>query len=253
MSNTKIGAAFAVCVTLISGTATAADGYNDGESRWAGGNFGAYGSFSDLDAKYSDALNAHIGDRMNDANSNDFTAWGGGVRLGYTIANGSMLMGMEAYGELLDAKGCVNTNEQDEATGCPYGHSVETEVSQSFGLNGKLGIANNSLMIYGLAGVNFSKVKSTYNDWTFGGDDSTYDPNDEDTIDTGSEYLMGWRVGAGAEFSVSDQMSLFAQGTYTRLTTELETPNLNNMEDDPSRLDTKLGIVAVNVGLNFQF
>jgi opacity protein-like surface antigen len=113
-------------------------------------------------------------------------------------------------------------------------------------------------MVYGLAGANFSKVRSTYNDWTFdngsGGGDSIYDP-EEDTIDSGSEYVMGWRVGGGAEFSVSDQMSLFAQGTYTWLNTELETPNLNSVEDpeDASSLDTKLGIVAINVGLNFQF
>ena len=258
MDITKISAAFAVGLTLISGTALAADGYNDGASRWAGGNLGAYGTFSDLDAEYSDPQGGHISIRMDDANRNDFTAWGGGVRAGYNIVNGSMLMGMDAYGELLDANGCVNTNEQDEATGCPYGHSVETEVSQSFGLNSKLGVANNSLMVYGLAGVNFSKVKSTFNDWTFdngsGGGDSIYDPED-DTIDSGSEYVMGWRVGGGAEFSVSDQMSLFAQGTYTWLNTELDTPNLNSIEDpeDASSLDTKLGIVAINVGLNFQF
>lgn len=248
------GGAIVAALAVAVGAASAADGSNDGANRWAGGNFGLYGTFSDLDAKYSDSLNAHIGDRMDIANSNDFTAYGGGLRAAYNIVNGSMLMGLEAYGELLDAKGCVNTHEE-EATGCPYGHSVETEVSESFGLNGKLGIANDSIMLYGLAGVNFSKVKSTYNDWTFAGDDSSYDMGDEfdDTIDSGSEFVMGWRIGGGAELSVSDQMSLFAQGTYTRLNTELDTPNLNSMEEDPSRLKTKLGIVAVNIGLNFQF
>lgn len=251
------GGAIIAALAVAVGAASAADVSNEGASRWNGSNIGLYGTFSAIDTEYSDPYNAHIGNRMNDENTNQFTGYGGGIRAGYNFINGSMLLGAEAYGELQDAKGCVNTNEANEnPTSCPYGHSVETEVSQSFGLNAKLGLATDTTVIYGLAGVNVSKVNSTFNDWTFddgeGGGNSVYDP-EFDTIDTGSEYVVGWRVGGGAERAISEDISLFAQATYTRLNTELETPNLDGMEDDPSRLDTKLGIVAVNVGLNFKF
>jgi opacity protein-like surface antigen len=251
------GGALIAGLALAVGTAMAADVSTDGASRWDGGNFGLYGSFSAIDAEYSDPYNEHIGNRMNDEDSNQFNGYGGGLRAGYNFVNGSVLLGAEAYGELQDAQACVNTNEANQnPTSCPYGHSVETEVSQSFGLNAKLGVATDTMVIYGLAGVNVAKVKSTFNDWTFddgeGEGNSVYDP-EFDTIDSGSEYVAGWRVGGGAELSVSEEMSLFAQATYTRLNTEVETPNLNALEEFDSRLDTKLGIIAVNLGLNFSF
>lgn len=259
---------FCIALAFSYNAAQAADGSNKDSVNWTGVYLGAYGTYNRAYADYSDPLGGHVADRLIDADSDNFSSFGGGVQAGYLYQHESLVIGAEVYGELMDANGCVNTAEgYDKPTSCPYGHSVVTKVDHSFGLNGKLGMAADQWIIYGLAGLNVSKVKSTFNDWTFSGDNGTYDhagPFD-DTIDTKSQYALGWRVGAGAELKITDQLSVIAQGTYTQVDSSMETPNVTAAEaytldiSDPayrsefSRLKTELGIVAVNVGLNFRF
>ena len=109
------------------------------------------------------------------------------------------------------------------------------------------------MLLYGLAGLSWSDVKSTYNDWTFGGNDGVYDPED-DTIDTNSENAFGLRLGAGAEFMVTESVSFFAQGSYTSFDTSFFANNLtDNRGGEETGLDSDISVIQANVGLNFHF
>ena len=125
----------------------------------------------------------------------------------------------------------------------------------------KLGAARDNVLLYGLAGVNISHVKSTFNDWTFGSDPAVFESGD-DQIDSDSNYEIGWRLGAGTEIKLNDSVSFFAQGTYTYVKTAIGTPNIASQEAiaanstydaEYSKFTSKIGITTATVGLNFYF
>ena len=184
------------------------------------------------------------------------------MQLGYLHQIDRLVIGAEAYRQLLNATSCINTSEaSDPPTTCPYGHSVETEMKNMFGLNAKLGFANDQLLVYGLGGIAFAKVKSTFNDYTFGEDYDAYNLG-SDTIDSGTNYARGWQLGGGAEMKLNDEVSIFAQASYSKLTSTISAPLVSEAEavadnstydEEYSKLKTKLGIVSIKLGFNFHF
>jgi len=259
---TSVLSGIALMGVSMMGTAQAADLYvPDMSVTWTGWYAGVYGLYGFADADYSDPYNGHIADRLTDASSNDLDGFGLGAKAGYLIQDGSLVYGLEGYAEFYDQDGCVNTYEQDVATGCPYGHSVETELKNSFGLNAKVGVASDNNLFYGLLGVNFGKIKSRFNDWTFNGSDGTFDPVDDavpdngDTVDTKSDYAVGLRLGGGIEHKFTENVSLFAEGSVTWYQDQkFLAPNVTFEHDDGNTgLKTSLTNVSIAAGLNYHF
>jgi opacity protein-like surface antigen len=219
---------------------------------WTGWYAGGYGLYGFGEADFSDPDDGHIADRLTDADSNSIDGFGLGAKTGYLVQDGSLVYGLEGYAEIYDQDGCVNTNEQDVASGCPYGHSVETDLQHSFGLNAKVGVTSGSSLFYGLVGVNFAKIKSTFNDWTFDGDDAVFDPPG-DTIDTKSSYEAGLRVGGGIEHMLNESLSVFAEGAVTWYQDQkFNAPNLTDAEGgERTGLSTSLTNVTIAAGVNY--
>lgn len=237
----------------IGGSALAAD-VAPGEPSvdWSGFYVGASGMLSNADVEFSDPWDGHIGDRLTAADSDDLSGAGLGAQIGYLHQHDNFVIGAEMFAAWNNADGCVVVRETDPS-GCPYGHSIETEIEHALGVDAKFGVAAGPVLFYGLAGVSWTSVKSTYNDWTFGGEDDSYDPED-DSIDTNSEMAFGLRLGGGAEFMVTEQISVFAQGAYTSLDTSFLAKDLTALEDDEDTgLESEIGLVQANVGVNFHF
>lgn len=239
-----IGFAMLILPTVASGAE---------EQIWSGPYIGIAASSNAAKANYSDPLDGHIGARMSAADSDKFDAIGVDFRLGYLKQAETLVYGAEIEAGLPKLSGCINTNEPMDADGCPYGHSIETEVKNNFGINGKLGVSIGDGLVYGLGGVNLQKVHSTYNDWTFGGDDGAYDPLDGDTVDSSNKYVAGWKVGAGAQYMFVSRFSVFAEGAYSEFSHVLKATNLSNEEEENTNLKTNFKNIQVSVGINYHF
>jgi opacity protein-like surface antigen len=262
MKRSAVILALGTLIGVSSQPASAADMYMpEMPAIWSGWYLGAYGTYGFGDADFKDPDNGHIAERLTDANSNDVDGFGGGIKSGYLIQDGSLVYGLEGYAEFYDQSDCVNTAEQNEATGCPYGHSIETDLQNSFGLNAKVGVASGNSLFYGLLGVNFGKIKSKFNDWTFAGSYATFDPVDDadpqtgDTLDSKSSYEVGLRLGGGIEHKFSDNLSLFAEGAATWYQDQkFSAPNVTFEHGaGPTSLSTSLTNVTVAAGLNYHF
>lgn len=237
----------------IGGSALAADvAPIESSVDWSGFHVGASGMLSNAGVDFSDPWDGHISDRLTAADSDDLSGAGLGAQIGYLHQHGNFVIGGEVFAAWNNADGCVVVRETDP-TGCPYGHSIETEIKHTLGVDAKIGVAAGPVLIYGLAGLSWTSVKSTFNDWGFGGDIATYDP-EADTIDTNSEMAFGFRFGGGAEFMVTERVSVFAQGTYTSLDTSFLADNLTAVElGEDTGLESEIGLMQANVGLNFHF
>ena len=67
-------------------------------------------------------------------------------------------------------------------------------------------------------------------------------------------YFDKHRLGGGAEFMVTERISVFAQGAYTSLDTSFLAKDLTALEDDEDTgLESEIGLVQANVGVNFHF
>jgi opacity protein-like surface antigen len=237
----------------IGGSALAADvAPMESSVDWSGYYVGASGTLGNVDVEFSDPWNGHIGDRLTAADSDVFSGPGLGAQIGYLHQHGNFVIGAELFGAWNNAEGCVVVRETDP-TGCPYGHAIETEIGHALGVDAKIGVAAGPVLIYGLAGLSWTSVTSTYNDWSFGGDIDTYDP-EADTIDTNSDMTFGLRFGGGAEVMVTERVSVFAEATYTSLDTSFLADNLTTAElGEDTGLESEIGLIQANVGLNFHF
>ncbi len=52
---------------------------------------------------------------------------------------------------------------------------------------------------------------------------------------------------------VTESVSIFAQGSYTSLNTDFLAKNLTDNEPDDTGLESDIGLLQANVGVNFHF
>jgi len=136
-----------------------------------------------------------------------------GVQAGYNVQFDNIVVGLEGDVSWADINVSEDDDEFDEDDGIEWVGTVR----------GRLGFAAESFLIYGTAGVAFAGL---------------------DVYDYDSETAVGWVAGVGAEFMVTDAVSLKAEYLYHDF-------GAVNFEDDD--LDYTETLSTVKVGLNFHF
>ena len=114
--------------------------------------------------------------------SSELDGWLGGVQAGYNYNLGGVVLGVEA--DIAYA----GIDEGDDADH----FDPEDGINWLGTVRGRVGFALDSLLLYGTGGIAFAGIE------TFGD----------------SQTLTGWVVGAGAEYMVSDNLSLKAEYLY---------------------------------------
>lgn len=154
----------------------------------------------------------------------DVDGWLAGVQAGYNWQlDGGFVLGVE--GDLSWA----DINGYDEN----FGDEVYRSIDWTGSIRGRAGIAFDSILLYGTAGLAFaSSSADVFVDAPFGGSDSA--------------THLGWTAGVGAEVLVTEDVSL--RGEY-RFTSYGEEDYTFGDLDITTGFDTH----TVTVGLNFHF
>jgi len=225
---------------------------------WHGVYFGAFvgfgGSHGDADTQGSDGFEALIpgGIVPNalDAGSDGFL---GGLTAGFNHSFGRVVLGAEADFALTSLSG------SDSFTGNPVlGTRLNTRLSQDYNyfgtLRARLGYAPfHQLMVFATAGLAFAHIET---DARITGIDNTalvWDGTDE-------SVELGWTVGAGAEFLVTETISIKADVLYYDLSDSAVTAGGNAAVRGVTALDgidyraeaDNAGVIG-RIGLNYHF
>ena len=212
----------------LSQPASAADlggGYKDTPyvvMPWQGLYFGAHVGGASSSASVHDSF-----DYVGDPNFNSSGSSGGligGGQAGYNVQQGHMVFGVEGdIGYLgISAKSSGSYTPSSsirEVLHCGAywagdGHvcDISAQYSTSGGLygdlTGRLGYATDRVLFYGKGGVAFlnADTKANYT----GGSTAALNPNSYFNFDH-SDTLVGWTIGAGAEYAVSPSWSIKAE------------------------------------------
>jgi outer membrane immunogenic protein len=195
---------------LLTGTASAADLYvptPDQAIVTASADW--TGFYIGAHGGYADFDAAHGGDA---SDTSELAGWLGGVQAGYNVQFDSIVLGVEAD---LSAAGILehgNIDHFDDGSGI---NALAT-------LRGRLGFAVGDLLLYGTAGLAVANL-------------DTYDE---------AQTIGGWVAGVGAEYMVTDTVSLKAEYLYTNFGTVDVKGYGDEFDIDGS---------AVRVGVNFHF
>lgn len=146
------------------------------------------------------------------ANNLDLSGFVGGIHVGYNLQHGSIVYGVEGDFNWLD--------QDDRSQDVDSADFVTGEVEYLATIRGRLGLTNNHVLVYGTAGVAF--VDSEYTAVNAGGDGSSGSLDFNET---------GWVVGGGAEFALTQNFSLRAQGLYYDFGEKKDGSNLNDDSD----------------------
>lgn len=144
----------------------------------------------------------------------DVDGWQAGLQAGVLGQSGSFVYGVEGTINWTDLSGSDTP--------------VSGSANWSGSLVGKAGVAVDSLLFYGVAGVAFLNGTAEY---------STYEPTNTHT---------GWTAGVGIAAKVTDDMSVFAQYDYADY-------GAKTYEFGSDAVDASLTTSAIKVGLNWHF
>jgi len=196
---------------LLTGTATAADLYvPTPDEAIVTASRDWTGFYIGAHAGYSDFDAAHDGDDTDLATLN---GWLGGVQAGYNFQADSLVFGVEAD---LSAAGILEGDDTD--------HWDEDDGIKGLAtLRGRLGYAVGDLLLYGTAGLAVANL----------------DVSDD------QQFIGGWVAGVGAEYMVSEAVSLKAEYLYTNF------GSVDVVGYGGDRFD--IAGSTVKVGVNFHF
>jgi outer membrane immunogenic protein len=148
----------------------------------------------------------------------DVDGWLLGGFAGFNFEISSFVAGIEADLEWVNADG-------DNDVGS------STDLSWQGSLRGRLGIALDRVLLYGTGGLAIADI------------DADFVVDDAATVVSSSETDLGWTVGAGVDFAVTDQIFVRGEYRYTDFG-EIETP---------ADVDQELDFHTVRVGAGFMF
>jgi outer membrane immunogenic protein len=222
-----LAAGAAVQFAPVSQPASAADlggGYKDTPYvvvPWQGLYFGAHAGGASSSASAHDSFD-YVGDpNINSSGSSNGLIGGG--QLGYNIQQGHIVFGVEGDIGSLDISASSRGAHVQTSGTCSDGYStyaaaggtgacnVSGKYSTSGGLygdlTGRLGYATDRVLFYGKGGVAFlnTDTKANYTGGSVWNNvNSTFNFDHSDT-------LVGWTIGAGAEYAVSPSWSIKAE------------------------------------------
>jgi outer membrane immunogenic protein len=175
----------------------------------------------------------------------------GGIYIGYNFDAAPFIFGIEADASLLNAQ---DSDAQDPAFFSPFINGLKTDIYGIETLRARLGVANGRAFFYGTGGLAVGQIKDSY---TFINTDDGFSELISDRK-TG----VGFALGAGLEYALSDRVSLRAEYLYVNLGTHKFSPDDSRPADSdptfgvgsgPAQVRIKNAVNIVRAGLSFQF
>lgn len=162
---------------------------------WSGAYLGLQAGYAwgDTSIEETDAVTGLETEPFDDFNSDGFV---GGAHIGYNFQSDSLVFGIVADGEFSDISG-----DQDFG-GSPDSSEVEIDWLASVRL--RAGFAWDRMLIFGTGGLAVGGVHMT-------------DIDDINGSDSSNETAVGYTVGGGAEFAVTEALSISAEYRFTDL------------------------------------
>lgn len=233
----------AAALAMFAGTAQAADMSAPDAPSWTGPYIGVVGGYGwgDVDSS-SDILSDTVPPTvlLTVDNSVDVEGFLLGGQLGYDFDMGNgFVLGIAGDMSWSDISGddCVQIGG---CTGAADDSYADTEVNWLATIRGRAGFTTGSLLIYGTGGLAIADAETSITNVDGLGDPTRSDSNTH----------FGWVIGAGAEFMVTENMSLGAEYLHVDLGNE-EYDFQGPAED--IRSDADLTVDIVRASLNFRF
>jgi outer membrane immunogenic protein len=159
----------------------------------------------------------------------------GGAHIGYNWQMSQIVIGLEG-----DVEGSSLHSSSVDTTGV-----VSTSAREPFeaSIRGRVGFAWDRALIYGTGGAAFGSLHNTATNLTTGG------------VDTFDTSRVGWTVGGGVEYAVSNNWSIRAEYRYTDLGnfTDTLTNSTGAMAGGPFAIHIHNIDNAVRAGFSYKF
>jgi opacity protein-like surface antigen len=174
----------------------------------------------------------------------DFAGTIGGGQVGYNVQSGRTVYGIEAEYGISNARGGVS---------CPnlFFYTCEADLNQLTMLTGRAGVTWGRALFYAKGGLAAAEVTAG----THLNPSSTVVPNGPGPVlltlappATSSNWQLGWTVGAGMEFALTDRWSAKAEYMYYDLGKDTFTTFVG---DPGTHVDTRGN--TVRIGVNYHF
>lgn len=175
-------------------------------------------------------------------NSYDVDGWLGGLQLGYNYQSGRLVIGIEGDYSWSDVDGSF---VYDRVTG-PHkraGGGIDWLAT----IRGRAGFTFDNVLVYGTAGVAFTKLKGYINNLYDLGE-GTF-PGDRGTASTTE---TGWVAGGGVEIAFTQNVTLRGEYLYFDFSDNsgtIKSPNWQHTVD----ADTEVKLHTLRLGLNYKF
>lgn len=227
--------AFASDLLVTADPAPAPAQAHDWDGAYAGISAGLSSGVFDWSGVYDDFPAVATGDF-------DMDGWTAGAQAGVNFQHDSLVFGLEGDVNWTNFSGWGLVEEGEDGPDDP---TVGLDLNWTASLRGRAGVAFDAALLYTTAGIAFGGGDLTITDLDGGGQR----PGDR----TASTSLYGWTVGAGAEFAVTDTISIRGEYAYTSLTSDdVEFIDVEPHDGDLS-VDATAGFHTVKTGLNFAF
>ncbi len=205
---------------------------------WSGVYVGASAGFAsgtvEWTGEYFDDLGASLGE---ETGSFDASGWALGLQAGANVQFDSIVLGVEADVSWTDISG-----EGDPIDPTDLDPSVpSTQIDWISTIRARAGVAVDQVLLYGTAGVAFAGGSLDITNLDGAGDDRSADLS-----------AIGWTAGLGAEFAVTENVSIKGEYTYTALTLD-EVEFGDVLPAEYLAVNSDLNIHAVKVGVNYSF
>jgi outer membrane immunogenic protein len=159
----------------------------------------------------------------------------GGATLGYNMQFGSFVAGLEG-----DISGTSLEESYSDATA---GFTGTGELEWLATIRGRLGFAADRFLVYGTGGLAIGEIKATIDD-DYGATVITTDD---------SQTHLGWTLGGGVEFALTDHITLKGEGLYYDLGSEDYSFNEGAGGWNPITTEIDANGWIGRAGINFRF
>ena len=229
-------------ILLGAGAANAADVVDVAPATdWTGFYVGLHGGYAWGDLDYSaDLRDANLRLRDFEGDDTDIDGFFGGLQAGFNWQMDSILLGVE--GDISLASIQADADFRTDFIGDALRADTTVDWFGTARLRGGF-LVTPDLLLYATGGLAWGSVDTSY-DLDLDGDGIA--SNDESTTH------LGWTLGGGAEFALSDNLSLKAEYLYVDLGEEEvfddDIANIGNVQ-----VDQNLSFHTVRAVLNFRF
>jgi len=235
----------AAAIAMFAGSAQAADFAAPESPSWTGGYIGVVGGYgwgdSDFEAVGVDALTQVVIPLSESEGSIDVEGFLIGGQLGYDFDMGNGFV-LGVVGDMswsgVDGRECVDDDtcvpaEDDDSY-------ASADLNWLATIRARAGFTTGSMLIYGTGGLAIADAEGGV----------TFVENGTDPARSDSNTHFGWVIGAGAEFKVTENMSLGAEYLHVDLGSEdyaFRGPNVDVLSSSDLTMD------IVRASLNFRF